>query len=469
MNDPREFGSACPGMPASAGVFHQIPTFFQEQNNMGEFPDVQKIRYEGPDSRNPLAFRWYNADELIEGKTMKDHFRFSVVYWHTFRGTGADPFGSATMVRPWDDGSNSLENARRRVRTAFEFMAKLGAPYYAFHDRDVAPEGSTLAESNRNLDEIVKVMKEEQERTGIRLLWGTANLFSNPRYMHGAATSCNADAFAFAAAQVKKCLEITKELGGVNYVFWGGREGYQTLLNTDMKRELDHMARFLHLAVEYARSIGFTGQFLIEPKPMEPTKHQYDSDAAACVNFLRAYDLLPYLKLNLETNHATLAGHTMMHELEYAGHQGMLGSIDANTGDLMLGWDTDQFPTNYYLTAEIMLSLLKYGGLTPGGVNFDAKVRRESFEPIDLFYAHIAGMDAFARGLKIAAAIRADGELASFVKSRYSSWDGGIGAEIESDRAGFRELEQYMLQKGEIAGNQSGRQEMLENVFNRYL
>ncbi len=436
---------------------------------MSAFPEVSKIRYEGPKSKNPLAFRWYDENEVVEGKTMKEHFRFSVVYWHTFRGTGLDPFGPGTMVRPWEDGTDSLENAKRRVRVAFEFMEKLGAPFYAFHDRDVAPEGKTLAESNKNLDEIVKVLMEEQARTGIQLLWGTANLFSNPRYMHGASTSCNADAFAFAAAQVKKCLEVTKELGGVNYVFWGGREGYQNLFNTDLKRELDHMGRFMHMAVDYAKEIGFTGQFLIEPKPKEPTKHQYDSDAAACINFLRAYDLLEHFKLNIETNHATLAGHTMMHELDYAGGQGALGSIDANTGDMLLGWDTDQFPTNYYLTTEVMLILLKYGGLAPGGVNFDAKVRRESFEPVDLFHAHVGGMDTFARGLKIAAAIRADGELAAFVQDRYSSWDTGIGAEIESGKADFKALEAYMLKKGDIARNQSGRQEMLENLINRYI
>src|SRR5688500_18080866 len=293
-------------------------------------------------------------------------------------------------------------------------------------------------------------------------------MFSNPRYMHGAATSSHADAFAYAAAQVKKCLEVTKELGGENYVFWGGREGYQTLFNTDMKRELDHLGRFFHMAVDYANQIGFSGTFLIEPKPKEPTKHQYDSDAAACINFLRQYELMDRFKLNLETNHATLAGHTMMHELEYAGMQNMLGSIDANTGDLLLGWDTDQFPTSFYLTTEIMLVLLKYG-LAPGGVNFDAKVRRESFEPIDLFHAHVGGMDAFARGLKIAAAIRADGELASFVKGRYSSWDSGIGAEIESGKAEFKSLEAYILKKGNPAPNTSGRQEMLENLFNRFI
>jgi xylose isomerase len=437
--------------------------------SMAAFPEVSKIQYEGPKTRNPLAFRWYNPDELVEGKTMRDHLRFSVVYWHTFRGTGSDPFGACTMHRPLDDHSDSVENAQRRVRAAFEFMEKLQAPFYAFHDRDVAPEGRTLAESNRNFDGVVKVLKEEQQRTGIKLLWGTANLFSNPRYMHGAATTCNADVFAYAAAQVKKCLEVTKELGGENYVFWGGREGYQNLFNTDMKRELDHLGRFFHLAVDYAKEIGFHGTFLIEPKPKEPTKHQYDSDAAACINFLRAYGLTERFKLNIETNHATLAGHTMMHELDYAGMQGMLGSIDANTGDLLLGWDTDQFPTNLYLTAEVMLILLKYGGLAPGGVNFDAKVRRESFEPIDLFHAHIGGMDAFARGLKIAAAIRADGDLAQFVKRRYSSWDSGIGAEVESGKANFRSLEAYILAKGEAAPNESGRQEMLENLINYYI
>ncbi|GIW98193.1 MAG: xylose isomerase [Pirellulaceae bacterium] len=436
---------------------------------MAYFPEVSKVEYEGPESKNPLAFRWYNPDEVVEGKTMKEHLRFSIVYWHTMRGTGADPFGAGTMVRPWDDGTDSLDNALRRVEVAFEFFEKLQAPFYAFHDRDVAPEGSTLAESHANLDRVAQALKEHQEKTGVQLLWGTANLFSNPRYLHGAATSCNFDAFAYAAAQVKKCLEVTKELGGVNYVFWGGREGYQCLYNTDMKRELDHLARFFHMAVDYAKQIGFTGQFLIEPKPKEPTKHQYDSDAAACLNFLRAYDLLPHFKLNIETNHATLAGHEMMHELDYAGHQGALGSIDANTGDLLLGWDTDQFPTNFYLTTQCMLAILKHGGLAPGGVNFDAKVRRESFEPIDLFYAHIGGMDAFARGLKIAAAIRADGELEAFVKERYSSWDSELGRQVEAGQATLADLEAYMLEKGEIAPNRSGRQEMLENLINRYI
>jgi xylose isomerase len=436
---------------------------------MSYFPEIQAIQYDGPQSRNPLAFRWYNPSELIEGKSMKDHLRFSIVYWHTMRGTGSDPFGPGTAIRPWDDGSNSVENALRRVEVAFEIFQKLDAPYYAFHDRDVSPEGSSLRETNAIFDRISNSLKEHQEKTGVKLLWGTANMFSHPRFMHGAATTCNADVFAFAAAQVKKCLEVTQMLGGENYVFWGGREGYQCLYNTDMKRELDHLAKFFHMAVDYAKKIGFKGPFLIEPKPKEPTKHQYDSDAAACLNFLRSYDLMPYFKLNLETNHATLAGHTMMHELDYAGMQGALGSIDANTGDLLLGWDTDQFPTDYYLTAQCMLAILKHGGLTTGGVNFDAKVRRESFEPIDLFHAHVGGMDAFARGLRIAADIRREGVIDQFVKSRYRSWDSGIGAEIEAGKQNFESLESYMLKKGEANANESGRQEMLENIFNRYI
>ncbi len=436
---------------------------------MSAFPEINTIQYEGPDSDNPLAFRWYNPEEIVEGKSMKDHLRFSIVYWHTFRGTGSDPFGPGTAVRPWDDGTDSVENALRRVRVAFELFEKLQAPYYAFHDRDVSPEGSTLAESHKNFDVIAKALQEEQERSGVKLLWGTCNLFSHPRYMHGAGTSCNADVYAYAASEVKKCLEVTQSLGGENYVFWGGREGYQNLFNTDMKRELDNLGRFLHMAVDYAKKIGFTGQFLIEPKPKEPTKHQYDSDAAACMNFLRAYDLTDHFKLNIETNHATLAGHSMMHELDYAGMQGGLGSIDANTGDLLLGWDTDQFLTDYYVAAQTMLMILKYGGLGSGGVNFDAKVRRESFEPIDLFYAHIGAMDTFAKGLKIAAAIRADHKLDDFVKNRYASWDSGIGAKVEAGQVGLEELQQYMLEKGNNDANHSGRQEMLEAMINRYV
>lgn len=433
------------------------------------FPQVNHINYEGPHSKNPLAFRHYNADEIVEGKTMREHLRFAVVYWHTFRGTGSDPFGMGTMQRPWDDGSNSVSNAQKRAKVAFEFIEKLRAPFYAFHDRDVAPEGRSLAETNKNLDAVVRVLKEEQQRTGIKLLWGTANLFSNPRFVHGASTSCNADVFAFAAAQVKKALEVTHELGGAGYTFWGGREGYQTLLNTDMKREQEHLAKFLHMAVDYKKKIGFKGQFYIEPKPKEPTKHQYDSDAAACLNFLREYDLLPHFKLNIETNHATLAGHTMQHELETAGAAGALGSIDANTGDELLGWDTDQFPTSIYLTTYTMLCILKYGGFNTGGVNFDAKVRRESFEPVDLFHAHVGGMDAFARGLKIAAAIRKDGRLGGFVKQRYSSWDSGIGEKIESGKVSFKELEAYMLKQGDVTPNSSGRQEFLENLINEFI
>jgi xylose isomerase len=433
------------------------------------FPKISKIQFEGPKSRNPLAFRWYNPDEVIEGKTMKDHLRFSVTYWHTFRGMGADMFGSGTMQRPWEASSDSVENAKNRVRVAFEFIEKLGAPFYAFHDRDVAPEGRTLKESNQALDEVVKVLKEEQQRTGVRLLWGTACLFVHPRYMHGASTSCNADVFSYAAAQVKKAMEVTNELGGEGYVFWGGREGYATLLNTDLKREVEHLAKFLHLAVAHKRAIGLKGPFYIEPKPKEPTKHQYDSDAAACLNFLREFKLLEHFKLNLETNHATLAGHTMQHEMEVAAAANALGSIDANMGDVLLGWDTDQFPTDIYLTTQIMLTILKMGGLTTGGTNFDAKVRRESFEPVDLFYAHIAGMDAFARGLKIAAAIRKDGRLAEFVKNRYRSWDTGIGSKIESGAVGFKELESYVLEKGEIDPNESGRQELLENLINEFI
>jgi xylose isomerase len=436
---------------------------------MTAFPDIPTIQYEGSASDNPLAFRWYNPHELVEGKSMQDHLRFSIVYWHTFRGSGADPFGPGTAVRPWDDGSESVENAQVRARAAFELFEKLQAPFYAFHDRDVAPEGRTLAESNANLDAVADVLEAEQQRTGVKLLWGTANLFSNPRFMHGAATSPDADVFAYAAAQVKKALEVTHRLGGENYVFWGGREGYQNLYNTDMRRELDHLAAFFHLAVDYAKQIGFTGQFLIEPKPKEPTKHQYDSDAAACLNFLRSYDLLDHFKLNLETNHATLAGHTMMHELDYAGIQGALGSIDANTGDLLLGWDTDQFATDYYLTTQTMYYVLKHGGIGRGGVNFDAKVRRESFEPIDLFHAHIGSMDAFAKGLKIAAAIRADRALEDFIERRYSSWNDGIGAKIEAGGLTFVDLENYMLAKGDVPTRASGRQEMLENIINRYL
>jgi xylose isomerase len=432
------------------------------------FPKIKKIEFEGPKSKNPFAFKHYNPDEKVEGKSMRDHLRFSVVYWHTMRGMGADMFGVGTAVRPWEDGTNSLPMALKRVPVMFEFCQKLGAPFYAFHDRDVAPEGKDLRESNKNLDVVAKELKKLQRDTGVKLLWGTAQLFVQPRYMQGAATSPFADVFAYAAAQVKKALEVTHELGGAGYTFWGGREGYSTLLNTNLKREMDHLGRFMHMAVDYKKSIGFKGPFYIEPKPKEPTKHQYDSDAAACLNFLREYDLLEHFKLNLETNHATLAGHSMQHELEVAAAANALGSIDANTGDELLGWDTDQFPTSIYLTAHCMLTILNMGGFTTGGTNFDAKVRRESFEPEDLFHAHIAGMDTFARGLKIAAAIRKDGRLVDFVKRRYSSWDSGIGREIEQGKADFKKLEAYALKNGEPKV-ESGRQEFLENLINEFI
>ena len=432
------------------------------------FPEIDKIQYEGPDSKNPLAFKHYNADELVGDKAMKDHLRFSVAYWHAMRNPLADPFGGGTAQRPWDDGSDSVENAQNRARVAFEFMEKLGVEYYCFHDRDVAPELGSLKESNEALDAVADVLAEEQERTGIKLLWGTACLFAHFRYNQGAATSPNADVFAYAAAQVKKAMEVTHRLGGTGYTFWGGREGYSTLWNTDMKRELDHLARMLHMAVDHKRKIGFEGQFYIEPKPREPSTHQYDSDSAACLNFLREHDLIDHLKLNLETNHATLAGHTMMHEMRVAAAAGALGSVDANTGDELIGWDTDQFPTDIYLTTQIMLEILNMGGFTTGGLNFDAKCRRESFEPVDLFHAHIGGMDAFARGLKIAHAIHEDGRLNDFVSKRYSSFDSGIGAKIESGDIGFEELDQYVHEQGE-PDLASGRQEMLENLINDFI
>jgi xylose isomerase len=433
------------------------------------FPGISRIQFEGRDSKNPLAFKHYNAEELVEGRTMREHLRFAVVYWHTMRGAGGDMFGWGTAERTWQTGEGTVKEAVGRAHAMFEFVEKLGAPFYCWHDRDVAPHGKTLEESNKNFDVVGRELKKLQDDTGIRLLWGTAQNFVHPRYMHGAATSCNADVFCFAAAQVKKALEWTHELKGEGYVFWGGREGYSTLLNTDLKREMDHLGRFMHMAVDYKKKLGFKGPFYIEPKPKEPTKHQYDSDAAACLNFLREYGLLEHFKLNLETNHATLAGHTMQHELEVAGAAGALGSIDANTGDLLLGWDTDQFPTDLYLTSQIMLSVLKHGGFTTGGTNFDAKVRRESFKPDDLFLAHIAGMDAFARGLKIAAAIRKDGRLDKFVKDRYRSWDIGIGAKIEAGKATFADCEKHALKLGEVTGLESGRQELLEAIYNEFI
>lgn len=431
------------------------------------FKDIPRIAYEGKNSDNPLAFKFYNPDELVGDKTMKDHLKFSIAFWHTFTGGGVDPFGTATMQRPWDSITDPMEKAKARVEAAFEFFDKLGVEYFCFHDRDIAPEGDTLAETNKNLDEIVALIKEKMSSSNVKLLWGTASLFTNPRFLHGASTSNNADVFAYAAAQTKKALEVTHELGGAGYTFWGGREGYETLLNTDMKLELDNMARFMHMAVDYAKEIGFNGTFYIEPKPKEPTKHQYDFDSATVVGFLKNYGLDKHFKLNIETNHATLAGHTMQHELHYARINGMLGSVDANQGDMLLGWDTDQFPTDLYVTTMAMYEILKNGGLASGGLNFDAKPRRASFEPADLFYSHIAGMDAFAQGLKIAHRMLEDGKLEDFVKERYSSYSTGIGADIVNGKVSFKELEEYIMNKKIV--NTSGRQELLEAIVNQYI
>jgi len=432
------------------------------------FKGINRIQYEGPDSKNPLAFKHYNPKEVVGDKTMEDHLRFSVAYWHTFTGKGIDPFGSATMFRPWDESSDPLSQAKERMIAAFEFMSKLGVRYFCFHDRDIAPEGADLRESNKNLDVIVDLAKQLMKETGIKLLWGTANLFNHPRFVHGAATSPNADVFAYAAAQVKKAMEITKELGGENYVFWGGREGYETLLNTNMKLELDNFARFLHMAVDYAKEIGFTGQLLIEPKPKEPTKHQYDFDSATVIGFLKTYGLDPYFKLNIEANHATLAGHTFQHELHFARINGMLGSVDANQGDMLLGWDTDQMPTDIYTTTLAMYEILKNGGIQPGGLNFDAKVRRGSFDLNDLFYGHIAGMDAFAYGLKVAYKLLQNGEFEKALEERYASYSTGIGKDIVEGKVGFKELEAYALNNPNIV-NTSGRQEVLEAILNQYI
>jgi xylose isomerase len=436
---------------------------------MPHFPKIKTIAYEGPQSTNPLAFKHYNPAEIVDGQTLKERMRFSIAYWHSFRGVGGDPFGPGTIVRPWEKGKDPVSVAKVRMDAAFEFFSKIQAPFYAFHDRDIAPEGRSLAESNRNLDKLVAHAKGLQKSTGVKLLWGTANLFSNPRFMCGAATNPDAHVFAYAAAQVKKALEVTKELGGANYVFWGGREGYETLLNTNLKREQDHLAAFLHMAVDYAKSIGFTGQFLIEPKPKEPTKHQYDFDVASGIAFLRTYGLAPYFKFNIETNHATLAGHTFQHEIEVAAAVKMLGSIDANSGDTLLGWDTDQFNTDVRELTLAMISILRAGGLGSGGFNFDAKLRRPSIDLEDLFYAHIGGMDAYALADKLARRIIAEGKLDGFVAQRYASFDTGYGKEIEKKKIGFKELEKLVLGKLGEPKPVSGRQEYLENLFNTYI
>lgn len=431
------------------------------------FGSVNKVAYEGNTSKNPLAFKYYNPEEMIAGKTMKDHLRFSIAYWHTFTADGTDPFGAGTMQRPWDRFTG-MDLAKARVEAAFELFEKLGVPFFAFHDRDVAPEGSSLKETNKNLDIIIEMIKDYMKTSTTKLLWNTANMFTNPRFVHGAATTCNADVFAYAAAQVKKGLETAKELGADNYVFWGGREGYETLLNTDLKLELDNLARFMHMAVDYAKEIGFTGQFLIEPKPKEPTTHQYDTDAATTISFLRQYGLEDYFKLNLEANHATLAGHTFEHELRVARTSGFLGSVDANQGHPMLGWDTDEFPTDLYSTTLAMYEILLNGGLGRGGLNFDAKVRRTSFEVEDLVYAHVAGMDAFARGLKVAHKLIEDRVFEEVIAERYSSFASGIGLDIVEGRANFHTLETYALNNDTIK-NESGKHERLKAILNQYL
>ncbi|MDN4072978.1 xylose isomerase [Fictibacillus terranigra] len=438
----------------------------KQLQNAPYFESVNKVSY-NKGANNALAFKYYNPDEMIGDKTMKQHLRFSVAYWHTFTADGTDPFGAATMERPWDRFTG-MDLAKARVEAAFELFEKLDVPFFAFHDRDIAPEGRTLRETNQNLDTIINMIKEYMDTSNVNLLWNTANMFTHPRFVHGAATSCNANVFAFAAAQVKKGLDTAKELGAENYVFWGGREGYETLLNTDLKLELDNLARFMHMAVDYAKEIGFTGQFLIEPKPKEPTKHQYDTDAATTIAFLKQYGLDNHFKLNLEANHATLAGHTFEHELRVARVHGLLGSVDANQGDTLLGWDTDEFPTDIYSTTLAMYEILKNGGLGSGGLNFDAKVRRASFEPVDLIEAHIAGMDAFARGLKVAHKIIEDKVFDNVIDDRYRSYKEGIGLEIVEGRANFHSLEQYIIDK-EAIKNESGRQERLKSILNQYI
>lgn len=437
---------------------------------MAIFKNVGVIKYEGSKSKNPLAFKYYNPEEVILGKTMKEHLKFSMAYWHTFDYGGTDPFGAPTMVRPWDlTTDNELERAKIRVEAAFEFMTKMQMEYFAFHDVDIAPQGKSLKEFQANLDIIVDLIEKKMQETGIKLLWGTANAFTNKLFVNGASTSPNADAFAHAAAQIKKAIDITHRLNGAGYTFWGGREGYETLLNTDMKLELDNFARLLHMAVDYAKEIGFKGQFYIEPKPKEPTKHQYDYDSATVIAFLRKYDLMDHFKLNIETNHATLAGHTVQHEIRVAVDEGVLGSLDANQGDLLLGWDTDQFPTNLYDTILTMYEVLRAGGFESGGLNFDSKVRRASFTPEDLFIAHIAGMDTFAAGLKIAARMWEDRVFEDNLDNRYRSYKNGIGKDIVSGKVGLKELSEYALGKKEFAENEPGKQEYLEALINQYI
>jgi len=433
------------------------------------FPEVsRKIKYEGPDSDNPLAFKYYNPKKKVAGKTMEAHLKFAVCYWHTFKGTGADPFGGGVYDRPWDIGDSPMHIAHNTMDAAFEFFTKLGVPYWCFHDRDIAPEGDSVRASAKNLGEIVDHAKQLQKATGVKLLWGTANNFSHPRYSHGAATNPDPLVFAHAAAQIRRAMDATVELGGTGYVFWGGREGYVSLINTNMKQELDQLAQMFHMAVAYGKKIGFKGTFFIEPKPKEPSTHQYDFDSATCLNFLREYDLMDRFALNIEANHATLATHTWEHECMVAADAGKLGSLDINRGDMTVGWDTDQFAMNIMETVQVMCILLKQRGMKHGGLNFDAKVRRGSFDTIDLFHAHIGGMDAFAKGLIIADKIRKDGTMEQFTKDRYAGFRKGFGKEIMQGKMTLPKLEAIAQKQGE-AEKTSGRIEYLENLFNEYI
>ncbi|MCF3942877.1 xylose isomerase [Oceanobacillus alkalisoli] len=434
---------------------------------MSYFKNINTITYEGPKSTNPYAFKFYNPEEEINGKTMEEHLRFGIAYWHTFTEDLSDPFGAGTAIRPWDK-YKGMDLAKARVEAAFEFFEKINAPFFAFHDVDIAPEGDSLKESNENLDTIVAMIKDYMKDSKTKLLWNTVNNFSHPRFVHGAGSSNNADVFAYAAAKVKKGLEVGKELGAENYVFWGGREGYETLLNTDMKVEMDNLGRLFHMAKDYAKEIDFDAQFLIEPKPKEPTSHQYDFDVASGYAFLQHYGLEDIFKFNIEANHATLAGHTFEHELHYARIHGMLGSVDANQGHPLLGWDTDEFPTDLYSTVLAMYEILKNDGLGRGGLNFDAKVRRGSFTPEDLFHAHIAGMDSFAAGLKVAQRLIDDNVLEDVIGERYQSYQQGIGLDIVQGNTDLRKLEEYALGLTEIK-NESGKLESMKATINQYL
>ena len=433
-----------------------------------EFFNVPKIKYEGAESLNPLAFKHYNANQIIMGKPMKDHLKFAMSYWHTMCAGNSDMFGRETTVKDFG-GDTPLEKALTKVHAAFEFMEKLGIEYFCFHDRDIAPEGKDLAETNKYLDIVSDEIKKEMDRTGIKLLWGTANLFNHPRYMCGAGTSPDANVYAYAAGQLKKAIDITVKLGGKGYVFWGGREGYDTLLNTDMAKEQDHMAYLMRLAVDYARSIGFDGDFYIEPKPKEPTKHQYDFDVSTVLAFLRKYGLDKDFKMNIEANHATLAGHTFNHEIRVARDNGAFGSIDANQGDMFLGWDTDQFPTDLYNSTLAMYEILKAGGFTNGGLNFDAKTRRASNTHEDIFEAYIAGMDSFAFGLKAAAKMIEDGIFDKFVEDRYASFNSGIGKKVTDKTTSLKELAEYAETHDEVTCTAPGQQEYLETLLNHYI